>query len=158
MTYHYNAQASDIIDAPPDQVYAIISDYHAGHPAILPSRYFTDLAVTEGGQGEGTAVTVHMKIFGVKALLNLVVSEPEPGRVLVEEDKSAGVVTTFTLEPVDDGERTRLTISTDARTSPGVKGLMERVVNPAISRKIYREELQQLARVVQERRLQESPG
>jgi hypothetical protein len=155
---HYRAEASDIIDAPPEQVYAIVADYHEGHPAILPARYFTDLTVTKGGQGEGTAITVTMNVFGAKSLINLVVSEPEPGRVLVEEDKSAGVVTTFTLEPLDGGERTRLTISTDARVSSGLRGLIERVVNPAITRKIYREELQQLARIVREKRLHESPA
>ena len=149
MTY-YHAEASDIINAPPERVYAIIADYHEGHPAILPARYFTDLTVTEGGQGEGTALTVHMNVFGVKALFDLVVSEPEPGRVLVEEDKSAGLVTTFTLEPIDGGEQTRLTISTDARASSGLRGLMERLANPVLMRKIYREELQQLAQFVQE--------
>ena len=152
---HYHAEASDIINAPPEDVYAIIADYHEGHPAILPARYFTDLNVTEGGQGEGTAVTVHMNVFGAKALFDMVVSEPEPGRVLVEEDKSAGVVTTFTLEPIDGGKQTRLTISTDARASSGLRGLIEKLVNPVISRKIYREELQQLAQIVQDKGPQE---
>ena len=49
----YQAQESEIINAPPEHIYAIISDYHEGHPAILPSRYFTKMVVTAGGQGEG---------------------------------------------------------------------------------------------------------
>lgn len=155
---HYHAEASDIINAPPDRVYAIIADYHEGHPSILPTRYFTGLTVNEGGRGEGTLITVYMNVFGAKSVINMVVSEPEPGRILVEEDKSAGVVTTFTLEPIGDGERTRLTISTDARASSGLRGLIERVVNPAITRKIYREELQQLGRIVDEKHLQASAG
>ena len=155
---NYHTEASDIINAPPEQVYAIVADYHEGHPAILPARYFTGLTVTEGGQGEGTVVTVAMNVFGVKTLFNLVVSEPEPGRLLVEQDEAAGVVTTFTFDPIDGGERTRLTISTDARASSGLKGLIERAVNPVVTRKIYREELQQLARVVEERNLPGSPA
>jgi hypothetical protein len=152
---HYHAEASDIINAPPEQVYAILADYHEGHPAILPARYFSGLTVTAGGQGEGTAVTVHMNVFGAKAVYNMVVSEPEPGRVLVEEDQAAGVVTTFALEPLNGAGQTRLTISTKARASSGLRGLIEKLANPAIMRKIYREELRQLAQVVEEQGLQE---
>ena len=50
---YYTAKASKVIDAPADQIYAVISDYHEGHPAILPTRYFTDMTVIQGGQGEG---------------------------------------------------------------------------------------------------------
>ncbi len=58
----YQTQASKIINAHPEQIYAIISDYHEGHPAILPSRYFTEMVVTAGGQGEGTTATVGMNM------------------------------------------------------------------------------------------------
>ena len=141
----YLAQESAIIEAPAERIYDIIADYHEGHPAILPARYFTDLAVVEGGQGEGTLVKVHMNVFGSKALFNLRVTRAEPGRLLVEEDEEAGMVTTFSLEPVEDG-RTRVTIATEARTSPGLRGMVERLVNPAVTRRIYREELGLLAR------------
>jgi hypothetical protein len=75
---------SEVINSPPAQVYAIISDYHEGHPAILPSRYFTEMAVTAGGRGEGPVTTVAMNVFSAKILYELNVTEPEPGRVLVE--------------------------------------------------------------------------
>lgn len=146
---YYQAEASETIVAPPDQVYAIISDYHKGHPAILPARYFTEMTVDEGGVGEGTVTTVLMNVFGARSALKLQVTEPEPGRVLVEEDRSAGVVTTFTLDPVNGGGATRVTIATRANTSPGLRGMVEKLMNPAITRKIYREELQQLAEIVQ---------
>lgn len=142
----YLAQESAVIDAPAEQLYDIIADYHQGHPAILPPRYFTDLAVVEGGQGVGTVVRVHMNVFGSKALFNLRVTKAEPGRLLVEEDGATGTVTTFSLEPLDD-DRTRVTIATEARTSPGLRGMLERVMIPSITRRIYREELQQLAEV-----------
>jgi carbon monoxide dehydrogenase subunit G len=146
---HYYAEASEIIDAPPEKVYAVISDYHEGHPSILPSRYFTEMTVDEGGQGAGTFATIRMNVFGTKVLYHMSVTEPEPGRVLVEEDKSAGVTTTFTLDPFNGGGQTRVTISTKAKTSPGLRGMIEKLANPPILRKIYREELQQLAEVVQ---------
>ena len=50
------------------------------------------------------------------------------------------------IAPLDDG-RTRVTIATEARTNPGVRGMLEKVMNPPIARRIYREELQQLADV-----------
>ncbi len=80
----YQVQESEVINSPPAQVYAIISDYHEGHPAILPSRYFTEMAVTAGGRGEGPVTTVAMNVFSAKILYELNVTEPEPGRVLVE--------------------------------------------------------------------------
>ena len=142
----YFAQESAVIDAPADKLYEIIADYHEGHPAILPTRYFTDISVVEGGQGVGTLVAVQMNVFGTKALLNLRVTKAEPGRLLVEEDEATGTVTTFSLEPLEDG-RTRVTIATESRTSSGLRGLLEKLMNPIVTRRIYREELQQLAKV-----------
>lgn len=148
---YYLAQESQVIDARPEQVYGVVSDYRSGHPSILPRQYFTSLTVDKGGQGAGTAVTVHMNVYGTKAMYKMTVSEPEPGRVLMEEDPSAGVVTTFTFDPIDGGRQTRVTISTKARTSPGLKGVMEKLMTPMIARKIYRAELRQLADVVRSR-------
>ena len=142
----YHAQESAVIDAPAGQLYEIIADYHEGHPAILPARYFSDLTIIEGGRGEGTVIQVQLNVFGTKTLFNLQVTRAEPGRLLVEEDEAAGVVTTFELEPLAGG-RTRVTISTEARTSPGLRGIAENLVNRPITRRIYREELQQLAKV-----------
>ena len=145
----YRVEESAIIDAPAARVYGIISDYHQGHPAILPSRYFTEMQVKEGGQGAGTIATVKMNVFGAKLLYKMRVSEPEPGRVLREEDAEAGVVTTFTVDPVHGDSQSRVTIATIARTSPGLKGWLEKLMNPAITRRIYRQELAQLATVAQ---------
>jgi hypothetical protein len=142
----YQAQESAVIEAPAERIYEIIADYHEGHPAILPARYFTDLKVVQGEQGLGTVVAVQMNVFGSKSLFNLRVTKAEPGRLLVEEDEAAGTVTTFSLEPFEDG-RTQVTIATETRTSPGLRGLLEKVMNPLIIRRIYREELQQLAKV-----------
>lgn len=144
-------ETSRTIDGKPADVYAVIADYVDGHPHILPRPYFTDVTVTEGGIGAGTALVVHMSVYGAKATYHLRVREPEPGRVLVEEDPAAGVVTTFTVEPVNGNGQSRVTIATESRTSPGLKGLMERLLNPPITRKIYREELEQLAGVVKDR-------
>ncbi len=45
-----HAEYSEVIYARPEAIYAILSDYQQGHPAILPRQYFTELAVEQGGQ------------------------------------------------------------------------------------------------------------
>ncbi|WP_420645755.1 SRPBCC family protein [Candidatus Leptofilum sp.] len=137
----YEVSVSRIIDAPPEAVYAVFADYHHSHNAILPKPYFTEMIVEKGGNGAGTEITVHMSVFGNKATYHMVVTEPEPGHVLQEEDKAAGVITTFTVDPVSNGQASRVTLHTHARTAPGVRGFIEKLITPPISRKIYNEEL-----------------
>ena len=74
----------------------------------------------------------------------------EPGRVLVEADNEAGVATTFTFEPLNNDTQTRVTIATVGKTSSGIKGWLEKKVNPMIMGKIYRQELENLAQVAQQ--------
>ena len=146
----YQVNVSAMIDAPASDIYSLLADYHEGHRAILPARYFTEMTVTQGGYGAGTAVTVHMNVFGAKVIYHLEVTEPEPGRVLQEEDVKLGIVTTFTVEPINDTQ-SQVTIVTTASASSGLKGWLEKLMNPAITRRIYREELAQLQAVIQKR-------
>ncbi|MCB8927684.1 MAG: SRPBCC family protein [Ardenticatenaceae bacterium] len=137
----YEVSVSRVIQAPPAAVYAVFADYHHSHAAVLPKPYFTEMTVEKGGTGAGTEITVHMAVMGAKVTYHMVVTEPEPGRVLQEEDKALGVVTTFTVDPVHNGEASRVTLYTRARTSAGLKGFIEKLITPPISRKIYNEEL-----------------
>jgi carbon monoxide dehydrogenase subunit G len=134
-----------MIDARPEEIYAVLSDYQEAHAAILPKPDFTEVTVEQGGIGAGTGLRVRMKVMGVERSYHLLVSEPEPGRVLVETDADAGLLTTFTVEPLNEGKQSRVTITIDAKASPGIMGLMERLMNPPVTRRIYRQELQQLA-------------
>lgn len=138
-------EVSHIIDATPQQIYAVISDYKQGHPAILPKPYFEDLIVEQGGQGEGTVALAKMNVMGVRRTFRMVITEPEPGRVLREVDEQAGVDTRFVIEPLEGGKKSKITIITDSKVSAGFAGLMERLMNPPITRRIYKQELQQLA-------------
>lgn len=144
----YEVSVSRVIDAPPAAVFAVFADYHHSHAAVLPKPYFTEMTVEKGGTGAGTEITVHMSVFGAKVTYHMVVTEPEPGRVLQEEDKAAGVLTTFTVDPVNGGQATNVTLYTRARTSPGLKGFIEKLITPPISRKIYNEELDLVAQFV----------
>lgn len=143
-----HVEVSEVIEARPDKVYAILADYRVSHPAILPRPYFTQLTVEEGGQGAGTIVRVGMEVMGKAFAYRQIISEPEPGRVLQEVDDAAGVFTTFTVDPLNGGGRSRVTIATDAAISPGLTGWLERVFNPPVMRRIYKQELQNLAEYV----------
>jgi hypothetical protein len=143
-------EASQEIDARPQAVYGVLADYRTGHPAILPKPYFGELVVEAGGRGAGTVIRFTMHVMGTERSFREVVSEPQPGRVLVEADEAAGVTTTFEVEPLDGGKRSRVTISTETRLSPGLTGVVERLVSPRVLRGIYRRELRQLEDYVKE--------
>lgn len=134
-------EMSRIIDAPAEDIYAVIADYKVGHPAILPKPFFTGVEILTGGNGAGTIVYVFMKIMGVKQVFKMEVTEPHPGKILVETDKVAGVETTFTIEPGEVLNTSKVTISTYSRLNKGIRGLIEKYVNPAILRRIYKKEL-----------------
>jgi len=144
-----HVEASDAIDASPEIVYGIFADYHHEHPHILPKRYFTDLEVEEGGVGAGTVFRVaSRRIFGASYPFRMTVAEPEPGRVLTETDLDSGLVTTFTVNPLDGGRRSDVRIATVWRSKPGLAGFIEAVMSPTVMRRIYRSELRQLAAYV----------
>ena len=144
-------ETSSIIDGRPEDIYAVIADYQVGHPAILPKPYFTELTVEAGGQGAGTLLRTSMTIFGQDFHYHQRVSEPEPGRVLLETDVDTGQWSSFTLEPLNGGSQTRVTITAEFPASPGFKGLMERLFNPIVTRRIFQQELQNLNEYMQTR-------
>ncbi|HXF61215.1 MAG TPA: SRPBCC family protein, partial [Caldilineaceae bacterium] len=119
------AEVTQTIDAPPAVVYNIIADYRTEHPAILPKPYFESLEVEQGGKGAGSVLRVTMNVWGSKQVMRLHVTEPEPGRVIKEEDPANGVSTTFTVTPVDGGARSAVTIATDWKPKPGLRGRIE---------------------------------
>lgn len=131
------------LSAPPSAVYALLSDYQKGHPAILP-KAFTQITVLQGGQGAGTVVRADMRTMGQNSTFHLTVTEPEPGRVLVEEDAEAGVHTTFTVEPLDGGTRSRVTIASIMRGPRGPLAWLQGPMMANYTRKLYREELAKL--------------
>lgn len=146
----YRASASKVIDASAELLYDIIADYHDGHPAILPTRYFSDLKVVKGGVGVGTVIEFVVTVMGQKTDFVLEVTEAQPPTLLVEKEKAQGITTSFTLEPINDG-RTRVTIETQAQGKAGLQGWIEKWLSPRVLRNIYCEELDQLAQVAASR-------
>jgi hypothetical protein len=140
------ASASAEIAASPSRVYGILIDYREEHPLILPSRYFSALEIEGGGIGAGTRLRVTMRVLGSTRTFRQVVTEPEPGRVIVEADVDGANVTTFTVDPAGGGASSRVTIATDYAVRPGVRGLVERLLAARMLARIYRAELALLAK------------
>ncbi|HKP75931.1 MAG TPA: SRPBCC family protein [Longimicrobiaceae bacterium] len=145
----HTVSASAEIDAPAERLYGIVADYRVAHPRIIPKPPFVSLEVEEGGYGAGTVIRCSMRIAGMTTAFRAKVSEPEPGRVLVETDLAGGPVTTFTAEPLGPG-RARVTISTLLQRGGKLAGPLERWLFVRFLRKVYREELRLLARVAAE--------
>lgn len=140
-----HVEASALIPARPEEVYAILADYRNGHPNILPKGYFTGLIVEQGGYGEGTVFTVSGKMLGMSRSFYMTVTEPDPGHILAETDINAGTLTTFTVDMGESANESRVTIATRMPASSGLKGVIERLILPSAMRRVYREELQCLS-------------
>lgn len=147
----YRFEASQQIAAPAALVYGIIADYENGHPHILPQPYFEGLRVDEGGVGAGTKITFQARLMGRRQTMRAVISEPEPGRVLAETDPERGAVTTFTVDPRENGQQAFVTISTALKVGSGPLGRLKGWMAARLLRPIYVKELAQLAQEAAER-------
>jgi hypothetical protein len=146
MKNHFEASA--VIDAQPEEVYSVIANYHEGHPYIVPQEFMRGMEVESGGYGAGTVIRYHTRAFGMERPGSAVVSEPEPGHVLVETNSPSTIVTTFTVTPLDEGQRTHVTIASDWQPSTSIVGKLEQAMYPYIMRRWYPKELKLLAEVV----------
>jgi polyketide cyclase/dehydrase/lipid transport protein len=145
MTTNTHFSVCTDIPAAPARVYHVLSDYRVHHPAILPKDIFSDLRVLSGGQGAGTRFTFQMRLGGRTHPSEMVVTEPAPGRVLIEATTDGKAMTSFTVEPLDAGRATRLTVATDLALPEGFLLPLQRWVTASILKGIYRREMKLLA-------------
>lgn len=145
---HLTIEASRIIAAPVETIYDIIADYRGGHKAILPQPYFTHWEILAGGYGAGTEIKLTIEVYGQQTHYHQLISEPEPGRVIREQDQLTDQYTEFRLEPLADNTQTRVTIFSAMPVNRGIKGLLERWFQPGIVRNIFQKELGNLAEYV----------
>jgi hypothetical protein len=137
-----------MIGAPAETVYAFLADYRDRHPRMLPTDSFFDVAVLEGGTGDGTLVAYRFLAGGRERSYRLRVSESQPGRTLVEHDELSTMVMTYTVSAEGDGANCRVKISGEWQGAGGVEGIMERTFAPAALRSIYERELALLDKAV----------
>lgn len=134
------ASAERTIDAPAGQVYGYLADMHQ-HPRFLPPA-FSEFQVEEGGVGAGTVTSFAVTAGGRTRNYRMRVTEPEPGRTLVESDANSSLVTTFNVEPQGGKSLVRISTSWDGAT--GIGGFFERTFAPKAMRRIYLDELDRL--------------
>lgn len=139
----HRIRATAEVAAPAERVYGVLADYRNGHPYILPKPYFQGLRVVEGGTGAGTVVEFSMRLLGSTRHFRATVSEPEPGRVLVETNDD-GAVTRFTVEP-QGATRCRVTIATETTVRDGWAGKIEGWMTTRLLLPIYEKELAEIA-------------
>jgi hypothetical protein len=144
-------ETSTLIDARPEEIYAILADYRNGHLHIVPKEYFRNLEVEEGGYGAGTIIRYHTRVFGVERPTRAVISEPEPGQVLVESEMTSSIVTTFTVTPINDGQQARVQIASEWKPSRNIFAALEQAFYPIIMRRMYSKELSLIAAFVKNR-------
>jgi hypothetical protein len=140
-------QAERVIDAPATVVYRCLADYRQHHPNILPDA-FSDFTVEQGGVGAGTVIGYTLTIAGRPRPGRAVITEPEPGRVLVETDEGAGTVTTFTVE--SNGDQSLVRIETVVPAASGLRGLVQQWLVPRMLAPLYKDELERLNRYAAE--------
>src|SRR5262245_4815185 len=157
--------SSAVVPAPARVAFNLLSDYRHSHPRILPPRYFPRLEVERGGVGAGTLIRFQMRAFGVTREIRSEITEPSPGRILVETDLETGARTTFTVTPESESgtpnatgaapasarATCRVTIETDW-DAKGLRGWVERLTAPPLLRAIYAEELSLLAALAESAR------
>jgi Polyketide cyclase / dehydrase and lipid transport len=143
----YTISATRLLSAPPRRIYDIIANYHTGHPKIVPDQ-FSNLRVERGGIGAGTVITFDVTVLGRTTAFRAEVSEPEPGRMLVERNVAGSdSITTFIVEPGAHPNEAVVTIKTDMTYRSGLSGAIERFVTKQVLRPMYDEELRRLESV-----------
>ena len=137
------------IEADATTVYGYLADLRQHHPRFLPSE-FSDFEVLSGGVGAGTVASFKVTAGGRTRAYRMEVSEPEPGRVLVESDANSSLVTTFKVTPADGKCSVRIT--TTWQGAGGVGGIFERLFAPKVMQRIYQDELDALNRYALEQK------
>lgn len=138
----FEVTATRRIPAPAAAVYRVFADYREAHPRILPPRFFVGLRVEEGGYGAGTVILVDGRFAGRTRTIRGVVTEPEPGRLLVESYPAERMVTSFRVVPA--GDSSVVTISTVMPRRSGPVGWLEERVVRRVLPPVFAEELQRV--------------
>ena len=128
------------IDAPAEVLYHLLADYREHHrpEGFLPPA-FSGQEILRGGVGAGTELRYTLTAGGRPRVVASRISEPEPGRRLVET--ADGIQTTFTVAPAGAGTRVRFDTILD---EAGFQGLMTRLFAARLLAPIYEDELDRL--------------
>ena len=95
--------------------------------------------------GAGTVIRFQMCVFGKTQNFSASIAEPQPGCVLMETGLNSGVVKTFMIDLVTNGQHAQATIATTLQARNTISGRLERFFTSIFLRRIYAAELKLLA-------------
>lgn len=129
------------IDVPAQVAYHCLADYREHHrPGGFLPPAFSAFEVHRGGVGAGTEASWTVALgSGRSRRMTALITEPEPGRRLVETGDN--VVTTFTVAPSDGGCVVRFDTTFD---EPGLSGVLLRLFIGRMLGPLYADELARL--------------
>jgi hypothetical protein len=113
------------VDAPLERVWALLRDYRVARPRLL-TEHFSHYAVQDGSDGAGTVIEYQLRVGRHQGRHVLAVQEPVAGRMLQERDRTSAWVSTWTLTPGGEGERTMMRLAVALR-DPQINGWLARV-------------------------------
>ncbi|MBO0783061.1 MAG: SRPBCC family protein [Ktedonobacteraceae bacterium] len=145
---HISVTSERVIAVRPDHIYRVLVDYKHKRPKMLPPD-FVDYAVEKGGKGPGTEVRYRLQAGGRERSYHMHVEEPVKGRVITERDCKSSLVTTWRLAPLDGGEQTRVSVTSEWEGGQGVQGFFERTFAPFGLSRIYQSMLTMLMLMTQ---------
>ncbi|ANO24401.1 SRPBCC family protein [Mycobacteroides abscessus] len=126
------------VAAPPERVFAVLSDYECARRALLPVEYYSDYHVYEGGRGEGAVVgwTLH---FTKSRFREMVIAVRADDFNLIESDLNSTLVTRYLVVPEggSDVGHSLITVRTSWHGADGFIKYIERILAPAMMRKIH---------------------
>ncbi len=137
-----SASSSVQVAAAPEAALAAVADYQTVRPRILSENY-SDYAVLEGGQGNGTVVVWALKATENRTR-NVKASITVAGDTVTETDSNSSMVTTWTVAP--SGSGSTVTTTTTWKGAGGIGGFFERTFAPLGLKKIQAAVLANLAR------------
>jgi len=141
-----------LIHGRPEDIYTALADYRHEHVYIVPPKYLRNLVVESGGVGAGTVIRYRARAFGIERPSRALISEPEPGRVLVEQETTSTLKTIFTVTPTSDAQQTHLQIASHWVPSRNPVKIIEQALYPFIMRDLYERSFKLIADYVMQKR------
>ncbi|GAA4481380.1 SRPBCC family protein [Rhodococcus olei] len=137
-----SASSSVEVAAAPEAALAAVADYQTVRPRVLSEQY-SDYAVLQGGQGNGTVVQWALKATE-KRTRNVKATVTVAGDTVTETDANSSMVTTWTVTP--HGTGSTITTTTSWKGAGGIGGFFEKTFAPIGLKKIQAAVLANLAR------------
>lgn len=146
-----HAKAERIIDAEPDEVWAMLTDYTDTRARMLPENYL-DYAVERAADGAGATLTYRLRAGGRERAYRMDVEAASPGQLLVERDQTSTYTTRWQVERVGPGAHTRVRLASEWESrATGMSGFFERRFAPMGIKRIHQDTLVRLGRLARER-------